>query len=116
MVPTARDGSSLSQLRKGTLEYCVLALLVDQDMYGFDLVKALSEVDGMATPQGTVYPLLARLRKEELVSTQWQESTSGPPRRYYRITAKGRRALKTFVEDWRRFKEAVDTFVERADQ
>lgn len=111
MVP-AKDGSSLSQMRKGTLEYCVLALLVEQEMYGFDLAKALSEVDGMATPQGTVYPLLARLRKEELVSTEWQESTEGPPRRYYRITPKGKRALKGFIEEWRRFKDAVDVFVE----
>jgi len=106
----------LTQMRKGTLEYCVLALLGEKERYGFDLVKSLSDVDGMLTPQGTIYPLLARLRREELVSTEWQESPSGPPRRYYQLTAKGRRALNDFIDEWRRFKEAVDTFVERANK
>jgi len=111
----ATHQKSVAQMRKGTLEYCVLALLGEQERYGFDLVKALSEVDGMLTPQGTIYPLLARLRREDLVSTEWQESPSGPPRRYYRLTAKGRRALNDFIHEWRRFKDAVDHFVERAE-
>lgn len=111
------DGpASLAQLRKGTLEYCVLALLAEQERYGFDLVKALSAVDGMLTPQGTIYPLLARLRREDLVSTEWKESPTGPPRRYYRLTAKGQRALKVFIDEWRRFSNAVDGFLERADR
>lgn len=107
---------SVAQMRKGTLEYCVMALLGEKERYGFDLVKSLSDVDGMLTPQGTIYPLLARLRREDLVSTDWQESPSGPPRRYYRLTPKGRRALDDFIDEWRRFKEAVDHFVERAEQ
>lgn len=112
----ASGSPSLVQLRKGTLEYCVLALLAEEERYGFDLVKALSDVDGMLTPQGTIYPLLARLRRENLVSTDWKESPSGPPRRYYRLTAKGRRALRTFSEEWRRFSNAVDRFLERAEK
>lgn len=113
MVP-ADQHRSVAQMRKGTLEYCVLALLSEEERYGFDLVKALGEVDSMPTPQGTVYPLLARLRRDGLVSTEWQESSAGPPRRYYRLTPKGRRELKTFIEEWQRFRQAVDHFMRRA--
>jgi PadR family transcriptional regulator, regulatory protein PadR len=99
----------LAQMRRGTLQYCVLALLGDEERYGFDLVHAL---DGMVTSEGTIYPLLSRLRRDGLVSTTWEESPSGPPRRYYRLTAKGRKALAEFVEEWQRFRDAVDRFVE----
>jgi PadR family transcriptional regulator PadR len=79
----------LSQLRRGILEYCVLALLRDDDRYGFELVRALSNVDGLVTSEGTIYPLLTRLRKDQYVTTFWRESDSGPPRRYYRLTEAG---------------------------
>ena len=105
--------NSLTQLRRGTLEYCVLALLRDGERYAFELVRALSSVDGLVTSEGTIYPLLSRLRRERLVSTSWQESDSGPPRRYYRLTEAGRASLKEFRLEWRRFRDAVDHFVER---
>ena len=99
----------LAQMRRGTLQYCVLALLRDEERYGLDLVKAL---DGMVTSEGTIYPLLSRLRRDGHVSTTWEESPSGPPRRYYRLTAKGQQALGEFVQEWQRFRDAVDQFVE----
>jgi PadR family transcriptional regulator, regulatory protein PadR len=102
----------LTQMRRGTLEYCVLALLNEEERYGFDLVRALGEADGMVTSEGTIYPLLSRLRRDGLVSTTWEESPSGPPRRYYRLTAKGRQALSQFVQEWQRFRDAVDRFME----
>jgi PadR family transcriptional regulator, regulatory protein PadR len=98
----------LPQLRRGALEYCVLALLRGQPRYGFDLVRELSEADGLLTSEGTIYPLLSRLRKDGLVTTTWQESDAGPPRRYYALTADGRSALERFVVDWRRFRDGVD--------
>jgi PadR family transcriptional regulator PadR len=98
----------LSQLRRGALEHCVLALLVDEPRYGFDIVRTLASIDGMVTGEGTLYPLLARLKKERQVSTTWQESDAGPPRKYYAITDEGRRALADFTAEWRRFKGAVD--------
>lgn len=104
---TARN--VFTQLRRGTLEYCVLALLRSEQRYGFDLVRALSEVDGLVTSEGTIYPLLARLRRDGLVDTSWQESESGPPRRYYRLTPDGQRALESFAQDWVRFRDSVDT-------
>ena len=80
----------MSQLRKGTLEYCVLALLDEGERYGFELVRTLSEADGLMVSEGTIYPLLSRLRRDLMVETSWQESESGPPRRYYHLTEAGR--------------------------
>lgn len=108
----APQATLIPQMRRGTLQYCVLALLADEERYGFDLVKELSEVEGMVTSEGTIYPLLTRLRKEGLVETSWQESPSGPPRRYYGLTAAGHAALETFAAEWKRFRDAVDHFVE----
>lgn len=112
MVPRETEERVLSQMRRGTLEYCVLAILREGERYGFDLVKSLSEVEGMVTSEGTIYPLLTRLRKDGLVTSAWKESTQGPPRRYYRITPKGRRALEGFVTEWRRFTNSVDRLMD----
>lgn len=102
----------LAQMRRGTLQYCVLALLAEEELYAFDLVRALAQVDGMVTSEGTIYPLLSRLRRDGLVESDWRESSAGPPRRYYRLTAAGRSALEGFVREWTRFRGAVDSFVE----
>jgi PadR family transcriptional regulator, regulatory protein PadR len=101
-------GTRISQLRRGVLEFCVLSLLGEEELYGFDLVRRLSEADGMVMSEGTVYPLLSRLRREGWVSTSWAESESGPPRRYYAITADGAQALAAFADDWKRFRDSVD--------
>ncbi len=100
-------------MRRGTLQYCVLALLAAEERYGFDLVRKLAEVDGMVTSEGTIYPLLSRLRRDGQVESTWRESTTGPPRRYYRATKEGRAALSQFRHEWDRFRDAVDYFVER---
>ena len=105
------DRNPLSQLRRGVLEYCVLALLAGEQLYGFDLVRRLGQVDGLVTSEGTIYPLLSRLRRDGSVSTSWVESESGPPRRYYAITASGKQALGEFVEQWGRFRDSVDQLI-----
>src|SRR4030095_8088046 len=112
MVAGKQD-ALLAQMRKGTLQYCVLALLADEERYGFDLVRALAETDGMVTSEGTIYPLLSRLRRDGLVETTWRESSTGPPRRYYRLTKDGRASLAAFKDEWGRFRDAVDHLVER---
>jgi PadR family transcriptional regulator PadR len=112
----AQQDALLAQMRRGTLQYCVLSLLADEERYGFDLVRGLSETDGMVTSEGTIYPLLSRLRRDGLVESTWQESPSGPPRRYYRLTDGGRAALEGFRLEWRRFRDAVDHFVERTEK
>jgi PadR family transcriptional regulator PadR len=98
----------ITQLRRGVVEHCVLALLKDRPRYGFELVRELSEVAGLLTSEGTIYPLLSRLRRDGLVLTSWQESASGPPRRYYVLTDDGRASLTAFVGDWTRFTAGVD--------
>ena len=114
-MEAAARGGLIAQMRRGTLQYCVLALLADDERYGFDLVRGLAEVDGMVTSEGTIYPLLARLRRDGLVASTWRESTSGPPRRYYRLTSAGRAALESFRREWTPFRNAVEHFVGKED-
>src|SRR6266496_4198168 len=95
---TERDGL-LTQMRRGALEYCVLALLVQEERYAPELIDALARADGLLTSEGTLYPLLSRLRRDGVVDTTWRESPSGPPRRYYRLTPAGREALDRFTHE-----------------
>ncbi len=82
-----------TQLRKGVLELAVLSALDGEQRYGYELVKRLVEVPDLGVTEGTLYPLLSRLRGAELVATRLEESPAGPVRKYYRLTPKGRRAL-----------------------
>ncbi|WP_353950992.1 PadR family transcriptional regulator [Knoellia sp. S7-12] len=110
MVPS--DDAILTHLRRGALEYCVLAMLQEQELYGLDIARRLT-VDGiLMSGEGTLYPLLARLRKAGLVDTKWQESVEGPPRRYYSLTHDGRSALEAFTRTWKPFRDAVDTAIQ----
>ena len=102
----------LGQLRRGVVEFCVLALLEREERYGYDLVTALSDA-GMVASQGSIYPVLSRLRRDNLVETTWRESPGGPPRRYYRLTPAGRQALAHFREAWGSFSTSVDRLVGR---
>lgn len=95
-------------MRRGLLPYCVLALLHGTQRYGFELVRTLGSIDGLVTGEGTIYPLLARLRRQGLVHTTWQESATGPPRRYYQLTTAGRSALSEFTAEWSRLRGSVD--------
>src|ERR671937_524647 len=98
----------VTQMRKGALEYIVLALLTKQSRYGFEIVQTLGQIDGLLTSEGTIYPLLGRLRRAGLVQTGGREPSEAPPRRYYRLTGEGQRALRTFRDEWTTFRSAVD--------
>ncbi len=104
----------VTQLRRGTIEYCVLAVLSGSQEYAFELVRRLAALDGLVTSEGTIYPLLARLKRDGLVATTWQESDVGPPRKYYRLTVAGRRALDSFAGEWSRFRDSVDELLDQA--
>lgn len=111
MVPVAaRD--QLTELRRGVLEHCVLAIVRGRESYAFDIVRELSRAGGLVTSEGTIYPLLSRLRRDGLVATTWRESDAGPPRRYYRLTSQGEQALDAFIADWVRFRSAVDSVLD----
>ena len=106
--------SVLTQLRKGTLGYCVLVHLQGSASYGLDIAKRLGHDNVLFASEGTLYPLLARLRKQGWVQTDWRESTTGPPRRYYSLTEDGRAALEVFNATWVRFRDGVDATLEGA--
>lgn len=103
--------AALDRLRRGGIEYCVLSLLRGGTAYSYDVVRALASVDGLVTSEGTLYPLLSRLRREGLVHTEWQESRSGPPRRYYQLTDQGQRAVEAFSQAWQTYRTGVDSIV-----
>ena len=102
----------ITQMRKGLLEFCVLAQLEGEPRYGYELVQELARVDGMLTTEGTIYPLLLRLHRDGLVQTERRDSSDGPPRKYYRLTPAGRRALGAFQDEWRLLRAAVDGILE----
>jgi PadR family transcriptional regulator PadR len=82
------------QVRKGLLELCVLNALADQERYGYELVKTLVTIPGLGVTEGTLYPLLSRLRLQGLVSARLEESSEGPARKYYVLTREGRRIMR----------------------
>jgi PadR family transcriptional regulator PadR len=88
-----------SQMRKGMLEYCVLLLLRRRPSYASDIIQQLKEAD-LLVVEGTLYPLLSRLKNDGLLAYEWQESTQGPPRKYYMLTADGERFLSELDTAW----------------
>lgn len=103
----------MTELRRGTLAFCVLALLDEQERYAVELVDELTGSETLAAGAGTIYPLLSRLRKDGVIGSSWQESPAGPPRRYYRLTPDGRASLQAFRAEWARFRDAVDHILDK---
>lgn len=95
-----------AQMRKGVLEYCILSVLSGEDAYTSDIIKTLKEAE-MIVMEGTLYPLLTRLKNDGLLSYRWEESTQGPPRKYYAITEKGREFLSDLDQSWQQLITAV---------
>lgn len=98
------------QFKKGVLNLCVLVLLDKKDRYGYELVQKIS--DQISISEGSVYPLLRRLTKEGYFTTYLQESTEGPPRKYYRLTDLGRTYLQEQLKEWKSFTEGVNNLIE----
>ncbi|HXS05788.1 MAG TPA: PadR family transcriptional regulator [Rhizomicrobium sp.] len=93
------------QLKKGVLEMCVLALLSKGDNYAYEIASQMAAAVGMG--EGTIYPLMRRMQNDDLVSTYLQESASGPPRKYYKLTKAGAAALQAQRAEWDAFETAV---------
>ena len=89
----------------------MLALMEQEEQYGVELVRRLGAERTLTTSEGTLYPLLARLRRAGWVETTWRESPTGPPRRYYALAPAGRSALRHFREEWTSFRDTVDRIV-----
>lgn len=97
------------QFKKGVLELCVLSLLAKRDYYGYELVEHISKF--ISISEGTIYPLLRRFRTEDYVTTYLQESQEGPPRKYYKITAKGKEAYEELEREWESFIDGVNHII-----
>lgn len=95
----ANVDNTKSQMRKGMLEYCIMLLLHHQPSYANDIIVRLKEAE-MIVVEGTLYPLLNRLKKDGLLKYEWQESTQGPPRKYYALTEEGEEALVQLDSSW----------------
>src|SRR6056297_3755172 len=99
-----------AQMKKGVLEFCILSILSKQDYYASDIIKALKEAK-MIVVEGTLYPLLTRQKNAGLLSYRWEESTQGPPRKYYALTDKGRQYFKELSESWEDLVGVVDSII-----
>ncbi len=97
------------QFNKGVLEMCVLALVSKRDFYGYELVETISQK--IVISEGTIYPILRRLTLEKFFETYLQESSEGPPRKYYRMTDFGHKETQKLLKDWKEFSTGVDFII-----
>ena len=96
-----------SQMRKGYLEYCILLIISKKPAYVSDIINELKEAK-MIVVEGTLYPLLSRLKNNGILQYEWQESLSGPPRKYYELTEAGKEFLAELETGWEELKQAVE--------
>jgi PadR family transcriptional regulator PadR len=101
-----------AQMRKGVLEFCILSILSRGDAYATDILNRLKESE-LIVVEGTLYPLLSRQKNAGLLSYRWEESTQGPPRKYYALTDKGREVLKELESSWHELIDAVDSILKK---
>lgn len=95
-----------AQMRKGVLEYCILLELNGEPLYATNIIQGLKEAN-LIVVEGTLYPLLTRLKNEGLLTYRWEESTQGPPRKYYELTENGRKILDELESSWSELVNAV---------
>ena len=103
------DSEKFSTLRKGLLEFLILGIVSSGRVYVADMMQRLSATD-FATQEGTLYPLLSKMRRDQLVDYEWQESETGPPRKYYKLTQKGRTQLSTLDDYWKDLNRTLAEF------
>ena len=96
-----------TQMRKGILELCILSIIQRGDLYASDIIDELKAAE-MIVVEGTLYPLLTRLKNADLLNYRWEESTSGPPRKYYALTAEGQTFLNELKETWVQLQSTVN--------
>jgi PadR family transcriptional regulator PadR len=103
--------NTTAQMRKGILEFCILSLISGHDLYTSEILEALKK-GKMVVVEGTVYPLLTRLKNADLLHYRWEESSSGPPRKYYSLTPKGEAFLSELQKVWSELNKAVKTITQ----
>lgn len=95
-----------SAIRKGLLEFLVLKIISAEKVYAADILKQLARTE-FATQEGTLYPLLSKMRREGLLDYEWKESEAGPPRKYYQLTAEGRQQLRETDDYWQKISDTI---------
>lgn len=106
------SGSRQSQLLKGVLDACLLAVIAEEPAYGYEMTKRLTERGLGTVADGSIYPLLGRLERDGLVESYREASNGGPPRKYYRVTTAGETALSLWRDEWQATSAAVDAVLE----
>jgi PadR family transcriptional regulator len=104
----ASDSGRRSQLLRGVLDLCLLAVIQDEPAYGYEMTKRLRALGLSIVSEGSIYPLLGRLEREGLVETYRTAGNGGPPRKYYRASPDGQRALAAGLAEWQAARDAVD--------
>lgn len=94
-----KEERNYAQMRKGVLEMCILTVISGAEVYTSDILNTLKEAN-LVVVEGTIYPLLSRLKNEGVLSYRWEESTSGPPRKYFRLTEQGNLMLSEIQNNW----------------
>jgi PadR family transcriptional regulator, regulatory protein PadR len=102
---------SSTQMLKGILEGCLLAIIKEGEVYGYELAEKLGEYGFDSLSEGTIYPLLIRMQKEKLVNTTLKKSTAGPSRKYYSLSEKGESELEVFIDRWDKLSSNVNKIV-----
>ena len=98
-----------TQLRKGMLELCILNSIKGSSLYGYDIVRKLRDIPSLVISEGTIYPILSRLKREGFVQTTIKESSEGPPRKYYELTEKGQQILLKMNDYWMNIRSGTDS-------
>ena len=104
-----------AQMRKGVLELCILNMISVRDAYANEIIEELKKAE-LIVVEGTLYPLLTRLKNGGLLAYRWEESSSGPPRKYYTLTELGKSALKELSISWERLQEAVNQSIDETNE
>ena len=102
-------GNWSTQLRKGMLELCILNTIKGSNLYGYDIVRKLRDIPSLVISEGTIYPILSRLKREGFVQTTIKESSEGPPRKYYELTEKGQQILRKMNDYWLDIRSGTDS-------
>lgn len=110
-----KEQNTISQMRRGILEFCIISLISKGDIYSAELIGSLKSAN-LLVAEGTLYPLLSRLRKAELLDYRWEESPSGPPRKYYSLTDSGKEFLKSLDTAWSEIELSVTQIREGNDE
>ncbi len=107
--------NSKAQMRKGTLEFAILLIIARGNVYAGDILEGLKKAD-LLVVEGTLYPLLSRLKREELLEYSWKESSSGPPRKYYSLTEAGKQMIASLTTTWKSLSTSIHSLIQSYEE